>query len=63
MPRTRRTGVELEAVRALDPPDPLTFEVGVEGTDRAAVRVGDEDPDVAAVAFADLGDLGRHGLR
>jgi hypothetical protein len=54
-----RAGVELVAVGALDPVEALPCEIGVERPGRPAVGVGDEDPDVTAVALADLLDLGR----
>src|SRR6478736_29683 len=57
-----RTGIELVAVGALDPVDALAFEIGVEGSRRPAIGVGDEDADVTTLACADLLDLGRHGV-
>ena len=54
----RGAGVELEAVLAADPLDPLAREIGVERAGRPAVGVGDEDPHVRPEPLANHLDLG-----
>src|SRR3954468_2780818 len=57
-----RACVELEAMRAIDPRDPLALQIGIERSARPAIGIRDEDPDVGSVPLSDLVDLGRDGV-